>query len=458
MTDGGETQVKIVQKQPSLLAHALAILVIVSLIVLIGIRLYTIYETVAIRTWDDIEYRNYAIEYADFIDTFSKAIQDIIFPNGNLLDNSRAIGYHSWLVLFVTLKISGNPEQVFQWANFVLWLIQGFILYRLALWATQTKTVAGTLVILYLACPIVFGLNRWVMTENFVMTGLLVLSYVPIGILWHDYRPRYRWEILAGIGGAWGMALFGTMREYALPSYLLLMVVTSGGLFWQRRLDAFFGFTITAIAFWLTYLEGWIKLMKLSAFRVSQSEYFHPLREWIPHFFSQVIGYPLAVFLGILLVIIGRKLYQYYHQDYFSLSALRQKFNLDSLRRSPDWLGLLVLAHGLLLMLYCAIVLISSSRQARAGILILWTGMPLILIALRYLAIDVKVLRQGWFTTLMIMLILATWSASYHQLFVAFDDGKTYFHKAYDLEIYNYPLHIRALSGPDDMHTRPYAP
>ena len=104
------------------------------------------------------------------------------------------------------------------------------------------------------------------------------------------------------------------------------------------------------------------------------------------------------------------------------------------------------------------IVLLSSSRQARAGILILSTVIPLIFTAIRWCGVEVHRLRQGWFTGLIIVLILTAGVINYQQLFIAFEGGKTYFHKAYDLEIYNYPLYLRPLNGPDDMHTHPYSP
>jgi len=39
-----------------------------------------------------------------------------------------------------------------------------------------------------------------------------------------------------------------------------------------------------------------------------------------------------------------------------------------------------------------------------------------------------------------------------YDVFYAFDGGRSWAHHPYALEIYNHPLHLRALRGPNDMH------
>ncbi|MEB3312050.1 MAG: hypothetical protein VKJ02_17630 [Snowella sp.] len=431
----------------------LAIVIVISIIGILALRIYAIYNTVSIHTWDDIGYRNYAIESANYIGNISKALQDVFLPNADLLDNSRAIGYHSWLVLFLKLRISGNPEQVFQLANLGLLIFQAIILFIFAKWSTKSQLFAGTLTFLYLSSPIVFGLNRWVMTENYVMLGLLVFSCIPIWLFSQDFRPLYRREILAGIGGAWLIGMFGTIREYALPSFFLTAIATSMGLIWQKRLDAFLSFTIIFAICCLTFLEGWVQLFKLSRYRVTQSEYYHPLQEWIPHFFVHVIGIALAVFLLVNIVIIGINIYQNYQSKQWDFKQF--KLDLSSIRfnQGNNPLQLLWLTNFSLVLLYSFIILISQSRQARAGILLIFSLLSLILISIRYFNISEKIFKASWFNFISLILIFLSWGITYHQLFIAFDGGKSYTHTAYDLEYYNHPLYLRPLRSPEDMHT-----
>ncbi len=431
----------------------LAIVIIFSIIGIFILRIYAIYNTVAIRTWDDIGYRNYAIKSANEIGNISKALQGVFLPNPDLLDNSRSIGYHSWLVLFLKLRISGNPEQVFQLANLGLLIIQGIILFIFAKWSTQSKLFAGTLTFLYLSSPVVFGLNRWVMTENYVMVGLLVFSCVPIWLFSHDFRPFYRREIFVGIGSAWLIGIFGTIREYALPSFFLTAIASSMGLIWQKRLDAFLSFTIIFAICCLTFLEGWIQLFKLSRYRVTQSEYYHPLQEWIPHFFVHVIGITLALFLLINIIIIGINLYRNYQSKQWDFKQFRLDLHSIRFNQGNDPLQLLWLTNLSLVLLYSLIILISQSRQARAGILLMFSVLSFILISIRYFNISDKLFRTSWFNFISIILILCSWGITYQQLFIAFDSGKSYTHTAYGLEHYNHPLNLRPLRSPEDMHT-----
>jgi hypothetical protein len=160
------------KKRINLLQKILSVSIILSLISFFILRIYAIYNTVAIKTWDDVGYRFYALKAASDDLNIPGALQDVIYPNANILDHTRSIGYHSWIVLALKLSLSGDPEKVFQLANLGLLIIQGLIIFHFSYWASQNKNFSGTLTFIYLSSPIVFGLNRWVMTENFVMTAL----------------------------------------------------------------------------------------------------------------------------------------------------------------------------------------------------------------------------------------------------------------------------------------------
>ena len=66
-----------------------------------------------------------------------------------------------------------STELNFQVVNFLLYLVQWVIIFLFAWWATSDYLLATAITFLYLSSPFVFGMSRWVMTENFVFVGLL---------------------------------------------------------------------------------------------------------------------------------------------------------------------------------------------------------------------------------------------------------------------------------------------
>jgi len=78
-------------------------------------------------------------------------------------------------VLVFVLKFFNleSTELNFQVVNFLLYLVQWVIIFLFAWWATSDYLLATAITFLYLSSPFVFGMSRWVMTENFVFVGLL---------------------------------------------------------------------------------------------------------------------------------------------------------------------------------------------------------------------------------------------------------------------------------------------
>lgn len=63
-----------------------------------------------------------------------------------------------------------------------------------------------------------------------------------------------------------------------------------------------------------------------------------------------------------------------------------------------------------------------------------------------------KDLKSQWVNLSMIALLMLSGTIFYHQVFVAFEGGKTYVHTGHKLEFYNHPLHLRELKSAEDMH------
>lgn len=433
----------------------LSCLLVISLLGIFVLRVYAIYDTVAIRTWDDAGYRKYALKAASENLGLLDAIKDLIFPNAHILDHTRSIGYHSWIVLGLKLSLSGNSEQAFQLSNLGLFVIQAIIIFFFTHWATKNKLFSGTLTFLYLSSPIVLGLNRWVMTENFVMAGLLIFGFIPAVLLSQNYLPFYRRELvdrrelLIGLFLAWMMGIFGSLREYAVPSYVLTSLGTISALIWEKRWDALMGFATIFLMFFGTLLGGWIELWKFVAFRSSQSQYYHTLSEWVPHVILNVIGVPLSLLFLIGCLFFARKTYVY------CCTALQKNDGTFNFTK-PKVTGLKIIwiTNGGLTFLYCLLILLSANRVARSAIVPMFSLLNFCLISIKVFRIHSTIFQNQLMRIFCILLIVCSWSITYYQLFIAFDGGKTFAHPAYGLEYYNYPLHLRQLLSPDDMHVK----
>ncbi|MBE9117809.1 hypothetical protein IQ249_18070 [Lusitaniella coriacea LEGE 07157] len=422
-------------KDRKTLHQILTILVIASLIALFALRIYAIYKTVPIVTWDDFLHRKGALQ-GDYYSSFLGAIDDVIFPNPNLFDGHRSVGYHVWLVLGLKLSLSGNPEETWQLVNLILLGIQGAALFGLSRWATGQSVFAGFVTTLYLSSPIVFGMNRWIMTENFVFTATLIFSFLPALLLTRRFEVRWK-EILAAIFVAWGIGIFATLREYALPSYFILSFCTVLALLWERRwVAAGFVFAILS-GYNITMLYGWKILFRVISQKTTQVEYFHPMPEWIPHIILYAVGSALTI---LMVVGIGAILWRL-----FQLNQTSLKTRLTGLH--IFWMG-----HLVLIPIYIAAILITDNRPVRAAIPLMMSLLTTILVGLRVVNLPQRWLNFPQTQAFFIGLIALSWVILSHQLFIAFDGGATYAHHATNLEYYNHPLRLRPLEDSNDMH------
>lgn len=419
-------------------------LLVISILSIVGIfllRIYAIYNTNTIQTWDDLGYRKYALNAGTYDINLMTALKALILPNPDILDNTRSIGYHSWLVLALKLYLSGDSEQTFQLANLGLFAIQAIVLFLFVKWATSSNSYACTFTFLYLSSPIVFGLNRWVMTENYLMAGLLIYGFLPAYFVNKTQSPSYRKEIFGAILIAWVMGIFGTLREYAFPYYVLTALAIAVSLLIDKRYDALMAFIAVSFAFITTFIPGWLTLMESASHKVGLSEYYHPLPQWSVHVIQYVIGVALSIAFALMIVLIASRLKSFFDQFY----------NNRNIRHRS--LMIILACNLILLILYSLSIILSESRTARAGIMVMFPLLNTILISIKLLRDNNHILKSITVNYICLFLIFLSWTTLYYQLMVAFDGGKTFAHPAYDLEIYNHPLYLRELRSPDDMHT-----
>jgi hypothetical protein len=439
---------KLEKKQQGIISQRiLEVFVILSLIAILAVRIYAIYNTVPIRTWDDAGYRFFALRDARDDLTIQRALDDIIFPNGGLLDHHRSIGYHSWLVFGLKLSLSGSSEQTMQLVNLILLLIQGITLFFFSRWATKNNILSGAFTSLYLASPIVFGMNRWIMTENHVMTSLMVIGFIPAWLLTCDRRPNYRKELLLGMIAAWGIGIFSGLREYAVPSYLLTGFAAIVALWWGKRIDGMRGFLGVFGIFFIFLLASWMQLYKFLAFRVTQDQYFHPMSEWLPHAILHGLGPALTILLAVGLIAVFYQLRQTIKDK--NLTTL---FQLETLKATVQPLHFLWLINGILVLFYIVGILASDNRPVRGVIMLMISLLNFLLISIRLMPKIQSSLKSQWVNLFMIALLVVSGTVLYHQLFIAFDGGESYAHTAHGLEFYNHPLHLRELKSAEDMH------
>ncbi len=447
------------QDRPSLiklnnfLNLTLKILISLSLIILLSIRIYAIYYTVPIVTWDDKHYRHQALDEASKNSTI-KTVRNIFLPNSNAYDGGRTKGYQYWLALGRQLSLSGDYEETWQLVNLFSFVIQGLLVFAFSLWATSDPLISGTLSFIYLSSPLIFGLNRWVMTENFVFPSLIIFSFLPAWLINRKNtvpevtKIRAKEIIYAGMV-AWIMGVCLTAREYATPSFILLSVTSIICLAYQKRwwaLGTFFGIISTFI---LSMSKGWIVVIKSTLNKSGVSQYFHPFKEFIPHIIFYAIGLALTTFMVVFMgIIIVKFISQILGKDKNILSQ-----GLISLKKITG-LQIFWLANLALIPFYSLAIVSSENRAVRIIIPLMMTILASILIGIKILFTNKQWLNHYVVKIFLLILIVTSWSSLYYELFIAFEGGKNYAHPAYDLERYNHSLHLRPLTHPDDMHVR----
>jgi len=387
--------------------------------------------------WDDSTIR-LAAKQQSRRETVASAVGRLVLPNPPSVLEGRLNGYQRWLVVGHKLGTRirpGSGELAFQVVNFVLLCLQALALMAFAHWATRDLALSAGFTFLWISAPVVFGMSRWVLTENLVLTAGPILSFLAAWLLGREAPPgpgsrSLAARVLAAGSAAYVMGLFSVAREYAAPSYFAIVGTTLLGLALQkRRWEAAVFATVTA-CFVAPLASPLAAALRATVTKGSRDEWFHPLGEWIPHVLVYTVGPALTV---ALIVLAAAGLYRAGARE---LTSLRGLF----------W------AHLLLLAFYLGGLVWVRNRVSRLAILPMIVALGLALIGTRLSPEIQRALATTRAKGAVLALIAASWSVLSYQLLVAFEGGETYAHAAYRLEYYNYPLHLRPLRGPLDSY------
>jgi hypothetical protein len=438
--------------KPATATTALTYLAALSLFAILGLRLYAAFATTPIRTpWDDDHMRAAAVEH-HLEQTGATAIGHLVLPSRPPVFEGRLNGYDAWLV--AALKVGRwagvhNRELAFQLVNTLLLFMQATIVLLFAHWATRDFSIAATFTFLHISAPIVFGTSRWVHTENLVLVAGPALSFLAAWLLetpgCAGMHTRTHRIFRAGLA-AYAMALCCLAREYAAPTFLVLVAATLVGLLVAKRWREAVAAALVLSAFIIPWLPSLLEALKDTFAKGGQSAYFHPFSEWIPHVAFYAVGPSLTFVLVALLAVLA---YQGWRRAIHRSAYLCTDLG-RVLRHELSGLRIATWAHWALMGLYLTGIIWTRNRVTRPAIMPMMVGLGIVLIGFR-----ADPARRRWLANASIKwtavgLVSLSWVVLLFQLLVAFDGGKTYAHAGFRLEYFNYPLHLRKLQGPDD--------
>ncbi len=427
-----------------------------SLVAVLGLRLYAAFRAVPIQTpWDDALIRRDARIVAGK-ESAARLFANAVTPHAPPLLAGRVNGYGSWAALGLKLReMAGSTEvqRAFQLVNVAFFCVQCATVLLFGYWSTRDAPFALAFAFLYASSPIVFGISRWVLTENLVLTAGPALALLATSLLSapaRSDRGTLRRTVLAAGSTAYLMGLLGSAREYAAPSYAVILLAVVSSLLAQRRLAEAATFAAVIACFVVPLAVPLGSALRVTLAKADVTSYFHPLWQWVPHVALFVVGPSLAlVFLALLAAVAGRVVRS------GRRGRLRRRLSAHAVcrrvrRELRSGLGALYWSHWLLLALYVAGIVWSRNRSVRAAIMPMLVLSSLLLLYLRRHPSSRRWLCTAQARVAALGLIACSWSVLTYQLFVAFDGGRTYAHAAYRLEYFNYPLRIRPLEKGGD--------
>jgi hypothetical protein len=440
------------QAQPPAAKNVLTGLAFGSLVALFALRLYAAFATTPIKTpWDDDAFRFSAVGHLRHEPAVT-TIRHLLLPWAPPVTDGRLNGYDAWLVAGLKLARAlhlGNRELSLQLVNSLLLILQALVLLLFTRWATGDWPTAAACSFLYVSAPIVFGSSRWVHAENLVLLAAPTWSFLSAWLLDSPRAvgcPRRLWR--AGLV-AYAMALLLPAREYVTPSYAAIVIAMLVGLVARKRWQEGVVVALVTSAFVVPWAPSFVEAWRATLGKGGEDEYLHPLSEWIPHVVVYTVGPALALALVLLLggVVVegGRK----------TLARIRAPGAgvAELLRAAFSSLHAASWAHWVVMAVYVAGILWTRNRVTRPAILPMVTAVGIVLIWFRTDASWRRGLRLVWARWTAAGLVGLSWCVLLWQLFVAFDGGRTYAHAGFRLEYFNYPIHLRKLSGPDDSYT-----
>jgi hypothetical protein len=425
-----------------------------SLAALLALRLYAALFAVPVQTpWDDGALRHEA-RLAAQKEAGAQLLVTAVTPHAPPVLGGRINAYGEWLALGAKIGArAGSPSALrsFQLVNFALLLVLVGAVTAFGRWASRDAATGVSLAFLFASSPVVFGLNRWVLTENLVLAAGPLLSFLTAW-LGTPRAPssRGRASTLAVAGAAaYVMGLLAYAREYVFPTYAVLVVLMVAALFAQRRLAEAAVVSAVTAAFVIPLAGPLAQAIRITVAKSEVALYFHPLSRFLPHVALYVLGPSLAL-LFLAFFAAAAWLFLRRLAGGRPSPALARVLVSRAARALRSGTGALSFGHWVLLGLYAAAIVASRNRSVR-------TAVPPLLAALGALLLFLRRhpgVRRGLLTTRARLVTLAllgsAWGLLGYQLFFAFDGGRTWAHAAYRLEYFNYPLGIRVPERPGD--------
>jgi len=342
------------------------------LVAIFALRGYAAFWTIPVRTWDDTYYRSTALaDNARNLGRIAPAVAGALFPEAR--GGWVTFGYHDWLVVGLALAPADlDAEYVFQMVNLVFLLLQALTVYLGFRWAGAGRISLAAMA-LYLSMPVVFGLNRWVMTENHVMLTMLALPLLAAWFVWSPRASTGR-ELLKGIGVGMVVGVLSSTREYAAPTVLGMAIVIPAALCVARRFVAAGGMVLASSPYLCATAVALSRVAASARMKLGLARYFHSLQEVSVHALRYVTGIPQGLLLGMGLAA----------AVVTALAGLRNARRAQGTLAHELWARWLPLGAMLAVLAgYVALFVLSANRTARGVIPMVWTAIALLPLALR---------------------------------------------------------------------------
>lgn len=396
--------------------------------------------------------------------TSTIAIRNVFLPIPHVeipASSQRMPGYQHWLNLSRIAIPLSNSDRSYQILNLFFWLLQIGIVYFFIQYLLKKKTSFGssefylTVVGLYLGNPFVFGLSRWILSENLLFLSLCF--YVCFGILFIDEvlktekKEKLRNYVPAFLVGL-GFGILSPMREYAIvPLLVIPTALVFIGLIWGNRKKVA-AFLIPFLPYaYATGIE--LKTVLLaSMYKRHVSEYFIPWDTWIYRTLWQN-GFPGLFTLFCLSIILAFKFLRQLNLKtlWFDKSLEKKAFSF------------LTLAFLFSAVANFVLVMISENRSPRFALPILYSLFGAGAASFVVIPKTISSHRFNKIRESLILILILSAAFQYRDLFARgtalsqdFLAPREFKFPPYenDEAFYNYPLVLPELSDPNAMHVQ----
>ncbi|MBF0216187.1 MAG: hypothetical protein HQL30_04235 [Candidatus Omnitrophica bacterium] len=440
---------------------------LISVSAILILRLFAALWTQPVISYDDKHYRGIAI-YLNEKTTIKDAVTDLFLPTIKRI-GFRTYGYNSWNLLALKLfKKYVNRERVFQLLNCLFFLAQVAGIAALASRAHKRNWFIYSVSFLYLSSPIIFGINRWVMTENLVPAALFVFSAMALVLInsgkAEGSRPVHPiiTEILIPAVCAFAMGVCCNLREYALPFLLLGAIGVVIVLKKERRYLALAIFLVIIAPYFLSALKvlsviASETIAKSGIVKTNVDQHVKGYRtgwiEWFRNISFRTMGVPIIAFL-----VAGNTML--FHGAAGRIAgSLRSRGLLKTLsaakRSFTERDKVLFILFFPTVFMYWFIVCFSTFRDMR--IILTPFVMNIILILLGVKALGIGKYIDRYSSPVMktfLGLIVVSWAVFIFQLFFAFGGGKDYAVTRKGPPTYNHPMFLRKIEKFEDWHVK----